>query len=94
MEPVKFTEANKNLLKPSEMTDEECASLWVFSDGQQCVSRWRLTLRDRLRVLWYGHVWLSVHSGFTQPPVRLDSTKTVFQTPEESLRQESERFAA
>jgi len=93
MEPVKFAEANKNLLKPSSMTDAECASLWVFSDGQQCVSRWRLTWRDRLRVLWYGHVWLSVYSGYTQPPVRLDSCETVFQTIEDQTRKEAEKFA-
>lgn len=94
MNPVKFSEANKNLLKPSSMTDEECKSLWVFTDGQQCVSRWRLGWRDRFRVLFYGHIWLSVHSGFTQPPVRLDSEKTIFQTAEEQTRREAERFAA
>jgi hypothetical protein len=93
MEPVKFSEATKNLLKPSGMTDDECKSLWVFSDGQVCVSRWRLSWKDRLRLLWYGHVWLTVHSGFTQPPVRLDSIKSVFQTTEDALRQEAERFA-
>lgn len=25
--PIKFSEANKNLLKPDDMTDEECKSL-------------------------------------------------------------------
>ena len=93
MQPVKFEEANKNLLKPASMTDEECASLWVFTDGQQCVSRWQLSWRDRLRVLWYGHIWLSVHSGQTQPPVRLDSEKTVFQTVEEATREGAKQFA-
>ena len=36
MKPIKFDEANKNLLKPQNMTDEECSSLWVFTDVQQC----------------------------------------------------------
>jgi hypothetical protein len=93
MEPVKFKEANKNLLKPHSMTDEECASLWVFTDGQQCVSRWYLTWKDRLRILFYGHVWLAVHSGVTQPPVRLDSDRTVFQTEEEVIREGAKQFA-
>jgi len=93
MNPVKFPEANKNLLKPSNMTDEECASLWIFTDGSQCVSRWRLMWKDRLRVLWYGHIWLSVHSGKTQPPVRLDSERTVFQTVEEATREGAKEFA-
>ena len=93
MNPVKFDEANKNLLKPSGMTDEECQSLWVFTDGSICVSRWQLSWRDRLRILFYGHVWLTVHSGQTQPPVRLDSTKTVFQTQEDAIREGAEKFA-
>lgn len=94
MHPVKFVEANKNLLKPSNMTDAECASLWVFTNDQQCISRWQLSFRDRLRVLFYGHVWLSVYSGHTQPPVRLDADKTIFQPAEDALRQEAEKFAA
>jgi len=93
MIPVKFPEANKNLLKPSNMTDDECASLWVFTDGSQCVLRWQLAWKDRLRVLWYGHIWLSVHSGQTQPPVRLDSERTVFQTVEEATREGAKEFA-
>lgn len=82
MNPVKFAEANKNLLKPNSMSDKECKSLWVFSDGSICVSRWQLNWRDRLRALWYGHIWLTVHSGATQPPVRLDSDATIFETVE------------
>lgn len=98
MEPVKFPEATKNLLKPNDMTDDECRSLWVFNDGEVCVSRWRLSFVDRLRILLYGHIWLTVHSGQTQPPVRLDSTKTVFSTVDpsfdaESIRDGAEKFA-
>lgn len=29
MKPIKFNEANRNLSKPENMTDEECSSLWV-----------------------------------------------------------------
>lgn len=78
MKPVKFKEANKNLLKPDSMTDEECSSLWVYTDGVQCVSCWRLTFKERMCVLLFGKVWLSVLSGHTQPPVWLDCSKTVF----------------
>lgn len=31
MKPIKFEQANKNLLKPESMTDEECSSLWVYN---------------------------------------------------------------
>lgn len=79
VKPIKFEEANKNLLKPSSMTDEECSSLWVYSDGEQCISCWKLGWKERLAALLFGKVWLSVLSGSTQPPVWIDSCKTVFE---------------
>lgn len=76
--PSKFPEANRNLLKPDDMTDEECSSLWVYTDGRECVSCWKLNLRQRLTVLIHGTIWLGILSGKTQPPVWLDCDKTVF----------------
>ena len=78
MKPIKFKEANKNLLKPENMTDEECSSLWVYTDGEQCISCWKLSFKQRLSALIFGRVWLSVLSGQTQPPVWVDCKKTVF----------------
>ena len=78
MNAVKFKEANKNLLKPRAITDEECKALWVYSDGNQCISCWKLSFRERLSALIHGRIWLCVLSGQTQPPVWLDCTKTVF----------------
>lgn len=79
VKPIKFEEANKNLLKPLSMTDEECSSLWVYSDGEQCISCWKLGWKERIAALLFGKVWLSVLSGSTQPPVWIDSCKTVFE---------------
>lgn len=81
--PTKFPETNKNLLKPDSMTDEECSSLWVYTDGRECISCWQLTLRQRLTALIHGKIWLGVLSGYTQPPVWLDCDKTVFIKPGE-----------
>lgn len=78
MKPIKFKEATKNLLKPENMTDEECSSLWVYNDGRECVSCWRLTWKERIKALLFGKVWLGVLSGFTQPPVWMVCDKTVF----------------
>lgn len=58
MIPMKFEEANRCLTKPADMTDEECGSLWVYSDGHDCVSCWKLTFRERISVLLFGRVWL------------------------------------
>lgn len=78
MKPIKFKEANKTLLKPESMTDEECSSLTVFSDGRECVSCWKLSWRERLSALLFGKMWLGVLSGSTQPPVWLACANTVF----------------
>lgn len=78
MEPIKFKQANKKLLKPESMTDEECKPLWVFSDGEQCISCWKMNWKQRLSALFFGKVWLSVLFGETQPPVWLDCCNTVF----------------
>lgn len=78
MKPIKFKEANKNLLKPNSMTDKECGSLWVFNDEKQCISCWKMTFKQRIKALIYGKIWLSVLSGKTQPPVWVDCDKTVF----------------
>ena len=47
MKPIKFKEANRNLLKPASMTDEECKSLWVYTNGIVCVSCWKLSFKER-----------------------------------------------
>lgn len=78
LKPIKFPEANKILLKPNSMTDEECRSLWVHTDGEQCISCWKLSFKQRLSALLFGRIWLSVHSGFTQPPVWVACEKTPF----------------
>lgn len=80
MIPAPFPEQNKTLTKPQGMTDEECGSLPVYNDGQQSVSCWRLSWRERLTALWHGRVWLQVYSGRTQPPVSLTVAKTIFRS--------------
>ena len=77
-EPIKFKESNKNLLKPSGMTDEECKSLPVYSDGEQCISCWKMSWRERFSALFIGKIWLAVHSGQTQPPTWVGATSKYF----------------
>lgn len=91
MEPMNFEQANKNLLKPEGMKDEECGSLPVFSDGKQCISLWKMTWRERLSALLFGKVWLWVISGQTQPPVGLLAANEIFEQPKISrlLRRKS-----
>lgn len=82
MKPIKFKQANRELLGPKLMTDDECRNLWVFTDDTECVSCWKLSFKERIRALIYGKVWLGVLSGNTQPPVWLDCNDTVFEEEE------------
>jgi hypothetical protein len=69
MKPIDFPQSTKVLQRPSVMAESECQSLPVWNDGKQCVSCWKPTLIERLKILFYGKVWLGVLSGNTQPPV-------------------------
>lgn len=78
MKPLKFKEAQTELKKPSNMTDEECSSLWVFRDGTQCVSLWTTSFWQRVKFLFHGKIWVGIVSGETQPPIWLDCQKQIF----------------
>lgn len=80
MKPIQFKQSTKVLQKPSVMSDDECASLPVWSDGNQCVSCWKPTFKERLNILFGGKVWLGVLSGKTQPPVFV-SGEQIFYKP-------------
>lgn len=82
MKPIKFKQANRELLGPKLMTDDEYRNLWVFTDDTECVSCWKLSFRERIRALIFGKVWLGILSGNTQPPVWLDCNDTVFEEEE------------
>lgn len=80
MTPMRFKQANKTLLRPSNMTEKECKSLPVWVDGKQVISCWKMSWKQRIKALLFGRVWLCVLSGCTsQPPVWLDCDRTVFE---------------
>lgn len=79
MRPKKFKEAQINLGKPTDMTDEECSSLWIYKQNNDCISLWSCSLLERIKFLFHGHVWIGVHSGQTQPPIWLDCKNTIFE---------------
>lgn len=72
MEPIDFSGSNKTLIKPMGLTDEECGSLPVFTDGTTCLSCWKLSFKERINALFFGKAWLWVWSGKTQPPVKIE----------------------
>jgi len=80
MKPQNFEESNKVLLKPRDMTDEQCGFLPIYIDDDKtyCLSCWKPTLKERLSILLFGRIWLWVMSGETQPPVSLEAVRNVF----------------
>jgi hypothetical protein len=78
MMPDRFPEKNKTLGAPASMQDS-CDPLDVWTDGKVCISRWRMTWRERIAALVFGRVWVRVYSGASQPPIALQSMRTVFQ---------------
>lgn len=71
MIPIEFDEQNGELTKPDGMTDEQCRSLPCFRNGDQVISRWQMSWKERFLVLLTGKVWASVWSGHSSPPIKL-----------------------
>jgi hypothetical protein len=78
MEPKNFKNANVTLAKPADINDEECGSLHVFTDGKVCISLWKMRWSERLSALFFGNLWVFVHSGYTQPPVAAMVCREIF----------------
>ena len=80
MQPYNFEEANRTLLKPRSMTDEQCGFLPVYVDDNEtyCLFCWKPTLKERLSILLFGRIWLWVMSGETQPPAALEAVRNDF----------------
>ena len=66
MKPIEFKEQTKTLYGRWSVRP-----LPIFSDGEVCISCWRLRLIERIRALLFGKIWLRLRSGKTQPPVSM-----------------------
>lgn len=72
MKSSKFKEVNRIFPK----SDQSC-TLFIYTDKQQCISKWKLSILERLQVLIFGYIWLGIGSGSKQPPVWLSSKRKV-----------------
>jgi len=82
MRPIQFKHSNK-VLRPSgkEYSGNVTgvAPLPVWTDGEQCVSCWKMSFRERLSALLFGRVWLALLSGETQPAACLTVARSHLQ---------------
>ena len=81
MKGTNFPEANALFGAPVDWDDQKmggpCLGLPVFNDGTQLISRWELTWRDRLAILFGAPVWLYI-TGQQHPVVGFNVQKTIF----------------
>lgn len=71
--PIGFPQANNILGRPPGVSAEDCASLEVFQNGKQCISRWQLTESELEQLKRNGgklYLWVW---GATQPPIYVSS---------------------
>ena len=73
MHPTNFEGSNKRLLPPAGHEDD-VTPLWVRHHNGICTSTWKMTWRERLRVLMTGRIWFSAW-GRTHPPVMLSTER-------------------
>lgn len=88
MNPVTFPGANRDLQRPAGMTEEQCGSLPVFTDGVTCLSEWELTEEELRWIIATKRVRLWVWSGSTQPPVALSVVSAPEEPPATTFREE------
>ena len=71
MHAIGFGQANQILKPPAGMTQDQCTSLEVFSDGEYCISRWQLNDEDLEELKRNGgKIYIAILFGGTMPPIR------------------------
>ena len=81
MSPIGFPESTHSLSPSDHKYGDhigKVSSLPVWSDDEQCVSCWKMSLRERISALVFGKVWLAILSGRTQYPASLTVTRQYF----------------
>jgi hypothetical protein len=81
MKPEAFKHSNKTLQPSGAKYSENVTGvkpLLIWTDGEQCVSCWRMSWRERLSALIFGRVWVALLSGQTQPPICAKAAKSYF----------------
>ena len=77
MKPIEFELSNTTLQPSGKLYSKNVTGvepLPIWTDGEQCVSCWRMTWRERLSALIFGRTWIAILSGSTQPPIFATAT--------------------
>jgi len=75
MYPVKFDAANRVLSPPEDWDVDKygmCSDLYIQTEDGICKSCWRLSFVEAVKLIFKRKIYLSIVSGVTQPPVKLE----------------------
>ena len=78
MKPISFHGVNVILNAPENWDEEEhgeCKVLPVMRTDGMCISKWSLSWRERLDILFGKSIFVYIASGETQPPISLKVEK-------------------
>jgi hypothetical protein len=81
MKPIPFKHQTKELQPSGKEYSDDVLSvrpLPIFTNGEQCISCWQMSFRERLSALFFGRAWLAILSGSTQPPVVIEAAREYF----------------
>ncbi len=80
MNPVRFAEVNTIRKAPQGM--DECNDVHCYADDRYCITAWRPTAEEIVKINLWEPVYLIVHFGGRMVPVTL-SADSPFQQPEQ-----------
>jgi len=80
--PVHFYGHIKVLKLPSHVREAKGVPVWT--DGESCLSCWKMGIWDRIKFLFHGNVWMWIQTGESMPPVFLESERRVFEIADET----------
>ena len=70
MKPIEFKQMNTTLQIPHGFTDDQCGPLPALRHDNGIISCWKMSWRERIKVLFTGVVWFDV-MDYSQPPIWL-----------------------
>lgn len=70
MIPIHFKESNRVL----KGNPDGVEPLRIWTDGDVCISKWKISWKERFKILFGNPVYLGIKSGETQPPVWIELT--------------------
>ena len=74
MKPIKFKEQTGTLFGRWDIKP-----LPIFEADGKIVSCWRLSIKEKIKALLFGKIWLIVKSEKTHPPISMICDKSGFE---------------